>query len=128
MMRSRWLRRKRERNCSCLRSWPELTREGSRNDGHQQILGLDVLAVSDQKFGDATGNGGVNVGLHFHGFEGEELCATLDGLIGLDGDAGDYACGGCADLARLGGVGFGMGALDDAEGAIADIDLTRLAI
>jgi len=87
-----------------------------------------MLAVSDQEFGDATRNGGVNVGLHFHGFEGEELCAALDSLIGLNSHAGDYACSGRADLARLGGVGFGMGALDDAEGAIADIDLTRLAI
>ena len=87
-----------------------------------------MLAVSDQEFGDATGNGGVNVGLHFHGFEGEEFRAALDGLIGLDSNAGDYARGGCADLARLGGIGFGMGALDDAEGAIADVDFARLAI
>ena len=50
----------------------------SRNDGHQGIFGLDVLAVGDQEFGDSAGYGGVNVGLHFHGFEGEELGAALD--------------------------------------------------
>src|SRR5580704_10237147 len=127
-MRSRLLRRKRERNSSCLRSWLELTRESSRNDGHQQILGFDVLAVSDEDFGDAAGNCGVEVGLHFHGFEGEEFCAALYGLIGLDGDAGDYAGGGSADLPGLGGIGFGMGALDDAEGAIADVDFARLTV
>ena len=111
-----------------MRNWPELTREGSRNDGHEETFGFDVLAVCDEEFGDATGNGGVNVGLHFHGFEGEELCAALDSLIGLDSNAGDHARSGSADLARLGGVGFGMGALDDAEGAVADVDLARLAV
>src|SRR5580704_8638274 len=127
-MRSRLLRRKRERNWSCLRSWLELTREGSRNDGHQQVFGLDVLAVGDEDFSDAAGNRGVDVGLHFHGFESEKLCAAFYGLIGLDGDAGDYAGGGSADLAGIGGIGFWMRALDDAEGAIADVDFARLAI
>src|ERR1700730_8500051 len=121
-MESGFCRGKRERNWSCLRSWLELTRESARNDGHQQVFGLDVLAVSDEDFGDATGNCGVNVGLHLHGFEGEKFCAALYGLVGLDGDPGDYARCGSADLAGIGGIGFGMGALDDAEGAVANVD------
>ena len=84
----------------------------SRNDGDEQVFGFDVLSVRDEEFGDFPGNCRVDIGLHLHGFEREEFCAAFDGLIGLHGDAGDDAGGGRADLAGIGGVGLGMGALD----------------
>jgi len=42
-------------------------------------------------------------------------------VIGLHGDAADDTGGGGSDLAGISGVGFGMSALDDAEGPVADV-------
>ena len=49
--------------------------------------------------------------------------------LACDGDAADQACGGRADVAGIAdGIGLGMAAFDDAEGAVADVDFARLAV
>ena len=73
----------------------------SRNDHHQQILGFHMLAWGYQQLGDPAGDGCVDVGLHLHGFEGEQLGAALDGMVGLDSDAGNYS-----DLLQLASSSF----------------------
>ena len=87
----------------------------SRNDHHQQILGFHMLAGGYQQLGGPSGDWGVDVGLHLHGFEGEQLGAALDGMVGLDSDAGNYAGSGRGNLTGIGGVGFRVSALDNAQ-------------
>ena len=71
---------------------------------------------ADEKFGDFSRDRRVDVGLHLHRLEREQLCAALDCLIRLHGDAGNDGGGRRADLARIGRIGFGMRALNARAG------------
>ncbi len=87
-----------------------------------------MLARRDQQLSDSAGDGCVDVGLHLHGFEGEQFGAALDGMVGLHGDAGNYAGGRRWNLPGIGGVGFGVSALDYAQCAIANVDFAGLTV
>ena len=100
----------------------------SRNDHHQQILGFHMLAGGYQQLGDPAGDGCVDVGLHLHGFEGEQFRAAFDGMVSLHRDAGNYAGRRRWNLAGIGRICFGVSAFDNAQCAIANVDFARLAI
>jgi hypothetical protein len=86
----------------------------SRRDSHQKVFGFHVLPWRDQEFYNAAGDGCVDIRLHFHGFEGQEFRSALDWMIRLHGDSADYTGSRRCHLARIRGVCFRMGALDDA--------------
>src|SRR5260370_37769490 len=64
-----------------------------------------MLSGGHENFHDAAGNGRIDIGLHFHGFESEKFCAAFHRVIGLRGDAADYAGSWGRDLAGIGGGG-----------------------
>ncbi len=87
-----------------------------------------MLAGGYENFHDAAGNGRIDIGLHFHGFESEKFGAAFHRVIRLHGDTADDAGSRSGYVARIGGIGFGMRALDDAQGAITDVHFAGLAV
>jgi len=78
-----------------------------------------MLSGVHQKFYDAARNGRVDIGLHFHGFEGKKFRPAFHRVIGLHGNAADYAGRWSGHLAGIGGIGLWMGALNDSQRPIA---------
>ncbi len=72
--------------------------------------------------------GGIDGGLHFHGFDDDEFVAFCDFVARGGTDAGYEARDGCTDLPRVGGVGlraaFGFGL----DGAVEDDALAWAAV
>jgi hypothetical protein len=99
-----------------------------RNNCQQQIFGFDVLIGAHKNFANASGNGYVDIRLHFHCFDRHELLAALHSLICLHGNSRHYARSRRRHLARVGRIGFGVCAANDFQRLVADADFAWQAI
>src|SRR5260370_41660543 len=86
-----------------------------------------MLAGGHENFRDAAGNGRIDIGLHFHGFESEKFCAAFHDMVHLHGDAADHARRRRRDLPWIGRSGPRVSALHPPKRAIANADFAGLA-